>query len=49
MALDRNTVRRAAVARFDISETARRYLQLYEEMMDAQQRRVSAARKAARR
>jgi len=49
LALDRSTVRRAAVARFDISETARRYLQLYEEMMDAQHGRVSAARKAARR
>jgi glycosyltransferase involved in cell wall biosynthesis len=49
MALDRSTVRRAAVARFDIAETARRYLQLYEEMMDAQHGRVSAARKAARR
>jgi glycosyltransferase involved in cell wall biosynthesis len=34
--LDREAVRSRAVDRFDISDVARRYLQLYEEMLDAQ-------------
>jgi glycosyltransferase involved in cell wall biosynthesis len=49
MALDREAVRKLAVARFDISQTARRYVQLYEEMLDAQHGRGSGTRKAARR
>jgi glycosyltransferase involved in cell wall biosynthesis len=36
MTLNRETVRRRAVARFDIAQVARQYLQLYGEMIDAQ-------------
>jgi glycosyltransferase involved in cell wall biosynthesis len=53
--LDRETVRGRAVDRFDIGGVARRYLQLYEEMIDAQRTRAgerglgSGTRSAARR
>jgi glycosyltransferase involved in cell wall biosynthesis len=55
IALDREAVRSRAVDRFDISDVARRYLQLYEEMIDAQRTGagerglLSGDRKAARR